>query len=181
VTTRKSMYRSVQERKLRMRLFPRGRGVVTAGIAIAALLFNAGPAGATPVAEPAGGSSGAASVSAPAAATGLADCLLGRVCVWVNTDFSDGPGQWEDNESDYTRYSHPSCGDRASKTWNNCASSVYNHGAHCNIVFYDGTGMTGATLPLRKGSYLANLTQNDMSDGNPANDRFGSHRWFQCA
>jgi peptidase inhibitor family I36 len=156
-----------------MRFFPRARALIAvlAGVVTAALLFAAGPAAAAPAAV--------TSSLSEAALAGMADCPSSWVCIWADTNFGGTPGKWQDNEDNYGDWAHSTCS-RSNGRWSNCASSVYNHGEHCNVAFYDAPGYGGANLPLRKGSYLAYLTDNRMSDGTVANDRFESHRWFQC-
>ncbi len=113
------------------------------------------------------------------AAGGLEACDSGSFCVWVDANFSDGPGQWPNNSNNYLSWSHPSCGVLNLRTWNNCASSVFNNGNNCNIQLYDdvnyGTGR--GYYNLARGGRLANLTIDKMTDGQPMNDRLSSHKW----
>jgi hypothetical protein len=110
-------------------------------------------------------------------AAGRADCPASNFCAWDNYNFSGGPGEWSGNASNYTSWAHSGCGLTSLWTWDNCASSVYNHGDNCNLTFYDGINYTGAYYNLPRGSYLARMTQDRMSDGGNANDRISSHRW----
>jgi hypothetical protein len=116
----------------------------------------------------------AAGTITPAA---MSACGSGNFCAWVNSNFNDGPGQWAGNASNYTDWGHDNCGLGSLWTWDNCASSVFNNGQHCNLTFYDGINYTGAYYNLPRGSYLANMTLDRMSDGQNANDRISSHRW----
>jgi hypothetical protein len=165
-----------------MRFFPRARALIAVlvGVVTAALLLTAGPAAATP-ADTAAAPAAVPSSLSEAALAGMADCPSSWVCIWADTNFGGGtPGKWQDDEDNYGNWKHSTC-TRSNGFWSNCASSVYNHGEHCNVAFYDAPNGGGASLPLRKGSFLAFLTDNRMSDGTVANDRFESHRWFQCA
>jgi hypothetical protein len=105
------------------------------------------------------------------------DCSPGNFCAWDNYEFRGGPGEWSGNASNYSGWVHTGCGATSLWTWNNCASSVYNHGDDCNLTFYDGINYTGAYYNLPRGSYLARMTLDKMSDGANANDRISSHRW----
>lgn len=110
-------------------------------------------------------------------AAGMADCPASNFCAWDNYNFSGGPGEWSGNAPNYTFWPHSGCGFTSLYTWDNCASSVYNHGTSCNLTFYDGINYTGAHYNLPRGSYLARMTLDKMSDGGSANDRISSHRW----
>ena len=151
------------------------RGARAAGTAMTALAVAvpllATSAGAAPAAT---SSSAAASILA---AAGRSACQSGNFCAWDNYEFSGGPGQWYGNASNYTRWGHSGCGLASLWTWDNCASSVFNNGNNCNLTFYDGINYTGASYNLPRGSYLARMTLDRMSDGQSANDRISSHRW----
>lgn len=112
-----------------------------------------------------------------AALAGMSDCPLSWFCVWNNTNFSDGPGKWQNNEWRYTNWRHDSC---PNKSWNDCASSLYNHGQSCKVTFYEnidfGPGAFFYQLP--RGSYLANLALDKWSDGTSPNNKISSHQWF---
>lgn len=105
------------------------------------------------------------------------DCGSGNFCAWDNYNFSGGPGQWSGNASNWTSWVHTGCGVRSLWTWDNCASSVFNNGNNCNLTFYDDINYSGAYYNLPRGSYLAHMDQDRMSDGGSANDRISSHHW----
>jgi hypothetical protein len=123
------------------------------------------------------GNSTKARWSGQQAAAGRADCPSSWFCVWVDVDFVGGPGKWQGNESNYTNWLHGGCGVRSLWTWDNCASSVFNNGQSCNLTFYDGINFAGAWYNLPRGSFLAFMTQDLMSDQANANDRISSHKW----
>lgn len=139
-------------------------GVAGAVLAVVCLTVPAQAADSTVVAD---------SIT-PAA---VSDCPPTYYCVWVNTDYNDGPGKWAGNQSNYTAWPHSGCGILSLWTWDNCASSVFNHGQSCNMTLYDGINYTGAYFRLDKGSQRANLKLNKMSDGGNMNDRISSHYW----
>lgn len=113
------------------------------------------------------------------ASGGMEACDPGSFCVWVNPNYSDGPGQWPNNASTYFAWDHDNCGWVNGYTWNNCASSVFNNGQNCNIQLYDdvnyGTGR--GYYNLQKGGHLANLKLDKMTDGKPMDNRLSSHKW----
>ncbi|MFG2049460.1 peptidase inhibitor family I36 protein [Micromonospora sp. NPDC048935] len=113
------------------------------------------------------------------ASGGMEACDPGSFCVWVDPNYSDGPGQWPNSTSSYFGWAHKSCGLINGGTWNNCASSVFNNGQNCNIQLYDdvnyGTGR--GYYNLAKGGHLANLKLDKMTDGSPMDNRISSHKW----
>ncbi|MBU2668097.1 peptidase inhibitor family I36 protein [Actinoplanes bogorensis] len=172
-----------------MRALLRRAGAVGAGV-ILMMTALAGPASAAEgpsaataremaAAKAANGGRAIVPVDNMLAAGGLEACDSGSFCVWVNANFNDGPGQWPNNSNNYLSWSHASCGYLNLRTWNNCASSVFNNGNNCNIQLYDdvnyGTGR--GYYNLARGGRLANLTIDKMSDGQPMNDRLSSHKW----
>lgn len=137
-------------------------------VAAAAMALVAGGVVAVPAAaEPTGDVSVAA----------REDCGAGNFCAWVNPGFNDGPGQWPGNAPNYTKWGHRSCGLGSLWTWTNCATSVYNHGNSCTVTIYSDINYRGAYIVLPRGSYLADMRADRMSDGASANDRVSSHAW----
>ncbi|QFZ20127.1 peptidase inhibitor family I36 protein [Saccharothrix syringae] len=110
-------------------------------------------------------------VSAMAAPAG---CDLGNVCFWVNSGYRDGPGQLAGTNNDWRVFAHGSCpGD----TWNNCASSVYNHGRSCWAYLWDGFNRTLGTLGnigLNREVGISNLADWGF------NDAASSNSWSNC-
>lgn len=127
-----------------------------------------------------GGAAAAPAVADPAGDVGVAgreDCGAGNFCAWVNPGFNDGPGQWSGDTANYFGFSHSSCGIVNLRTWNNCASSVFNNGNNCNVRIFADPNYRGAYITLPRGSYLADLRADRMSDGTHANDKISSHDW----
>lgn len=103
-----------------------------------------------------------------------AGCSSTYVCFWVHINFVDGPGKLSGSNPNWGAFSHPTC---AGGTWNNCASSVYNNGAHCWSDLWDGTNYTyGAKglLSLNRGVGISNLVDWDF------NDVISSNSWSNC-
>lgn len=141
------------------------RGAAVAAGVMLALGVLVAPAGAAPAAAE-------RNQITPAA---MSDCPSSYFCVWVNSDFNDGPGKWQNNEGNYANWPHGTC---QTGNWGNCASSVYNHGNSCRVSFYDGVNGTGAFyFALPRGSFLANLALDHWSDGSSPNDKISSHQW----
>ncbi|MFG1807454.1 peptidase inhibitor family I36 protein [Streptomyces sp. NPDC049040] len=89
---------------------------------------------------------------APAAKS---DCPAGSFCVWVNSNYSDGPAKFSGNNSDWTQFSHASC---ASGTWNNCATSGFNNGTSgLGVVVWQLVGGSGDGACLPRGWALSDF------------------------
>lgn len=139
---------------------------------LAAALLALGIMGAPAAASSGGASSGAADAVVLA---GMSACPLTYFCVWNKANFSDGPGKWANAEWNYTNWSHDSC---PHGSWNDCASSVYNHGQSCKVTFYENIDFEGAFFyQLPRGSYLANLALDKWSDGTSPDNKISSHNW----
>ena len=107
----------------------------------------------------------------------IGDCPSTYFCFWVNSGYGDGPGKFSGANDNWGDYSHSTC---ASGTWNNCASSGYNHGTSgLGVEVWNGTGYTGYSACLPKdwsNSNFANLVW--PNSGNTAfNDSISSNYW----
>ncbi|MEV5954377.1 peptidase inhibitor family I36 protein [Streptomyces sp. NPDC051987] len=129
----------------------------------------AGPAAAAPQAV-----RGAASAAVSPQAIG--DCPSTYFCFWVNSGYNDGPGKFSGANTNWGDYSHSSC---SGGTWNNCASSGYNHGTSgLGVEVWNGTGYTGLSACLPKdwsNNNFANLVWPDSSTS--FNDSISSNYW----
>jgi hypothetical protein len=158
------------------------RGATASAAALLLLGLLAAPAAAAGAAD-AMAADGRA-VSAAALARARSDCPATWFCVWADANFSRGPGKWQNDEHLYGRWTTSQCPSSppSRATWNDCASSVYNHGDSCRVTFYENEYFNetpGAFFyQLPRGSYLANLAQNTWSDGTSPNDKISSHKWF---
>ncbi|MEW2301359.1 peptidase inhibitor family I36 protein [Streptomyces sp. NPDC006655] len=140
---------------------------VAAGVAL--LL---GTAAGTAAADSSGGSvlAGSASsalsaqVAKPAAVP--AGCSAGYLCFWVNAGYNDGPGKLSGSNANWTAFPHSTC---QTKTWNDCASSLYNDGVNDNAVVYTDANYSGSSGTIARG------TGGDVSAA--WNDVISSNSW----
>jgi hypothetical protein len=96
-----------------------------------------------------------AAKAAPAAAA-KSDCPSTYFCVWVNSGYNNGPGKFGGNNDNWSNFSHSGC---QSGTWNNCASSGYNHGSSgLGVEVYNGINRGGASACLPQGWSLSNFS-----------------------
>ncbi|MEU9448847.1 peptidase inhibitor family I36 protein [Streptomyces sp. NPDC048277] len=105
-----------------------------------------------------------AQVATPAAVP--SGCSAGYLCFWVNIGYSDGPGKLSGTNANWTAFSHSTC---ASKTWNDCASSIYNDGTTDNAVVYTDANYSGSSGVIDKG------TGGDLTSA--WNDVISSNSW----
>ncbi|MER5515974.1 peptidase inhibitor family I36 protein [Streptomyces sp. NPDC048254] len=117
-----------------------------------------------------------AAASAAVSPQAIGDCPSTYFCFWVNLNYGDGPGKFSGANDDWSDYSHSTC---ASGTWNNCASSGYNHGSSgLGVEVWNGTGYTGSSACLPKdwsNSNFANLVWPGTSTS--FNDSISSNYW----
>ena len=105
-----------------------------------------------------------AQVAKPAAVP--SGCSAGNLCFWVNIGYSDGPGELSGTNANWTAFAHSTC---ASKTWNDCASSLYNDGVNDNAVVYTNANYSGSSGVITRG------TGGDVSAA--WNDVISSNSW----
>jgi hypothetical protein len=87
-----------------------------------------------------------AQVATPAAVP--SGCSAGYLCFWVNIGYNDGPGKLSGTNANWTAFSHSTC---ATKTWNDCASSIYNDGVNDNAVVYTAANYSGTSGVIDRG------------------------------
>lgn len=117
-------------------------------VLLATVLSLAAPAHAAP-AQPA--------PAVPAVAGDYQACPQYFVCAWVDRNFTGPMGRWEHDNADWGDFPNSNCGNG---TWDDCASSVYNHGQTCDVWLWSGVIYTGSSLYLYRGSRLAFLNVN---------------------
>ncbi|MEW1779278.1 peptidase inhibitor family I36 protein [Streptomyces sp. NPDC086777] len=87
-----------------------------------------------------------AQVATPAAVP--SGCSAGYLCFWVNSGYQDGPGKLDGSNANWTVFAHPTC---QTKTWNDCASSLYNDGVNDNAVVYTDANYSGSSGVIDRG------------------------------
>jgi len=85
----------------------------------------------------------------------LSACTSTYFCVWVNKDYNDGPGKFAKDNPYWSDFPKASC---PSGTWNNCASSGWNHGTSgLGVEVWQYQNYGGASACLPRGWRLANF------------------------
>lgn len=103
-------------------------------------------------------------------------CPASYFCAWVNANYSIGPGQWAGDNPNWLDFAESSC---ASHTWNDCASSIYNHGTSGDSVeVYQNVNYGGASACISDNTAYADLADyvypgTDIS----MNDSISSNYW----
>jgi hypothetical protein len=105
----------------------------------------------------------------------LADCPVNDLCWWVNVNQTGKMHPVRDAVSNWTTQKEPSC---PSRTWNDCASTLYNHNPHLAAWLWDNAGDGGPDFCMAPGSYLGNLANQDYpSTGFGINDTISANSW----
>lgn len=119
-----------------------GLGVVLPATAAAAVSPATVVSPAAPVSPTAPVSAGA-TVSQPAASpNAMSDCPAGYLCAWVDGNFGRDRAQFAGDNEAWGLFSDPECvypsggGPFSNGTWNDCASSLYNHGNYDGVIVY---------------------------------------------
>jgi len=162
---------------LRIATTPVRRGIVQ-GFAMAVVALFAvvvglsQPASAVPNAE----LTLTATVSAAVTAA-PSGCSSGNLCFWNGTNYSDGPGELSNSNSNWHAFSHSSCTASASGgTWTNCASSIYNNGTNCTAVVWLSAGYSEGNEYLARGQGVTNLATWNTDTG-PWNNNISANSW----
>ncbi|WP_377267543.1 peptidase inhibitor family I36 protein [Peterkaempfera sp. SMS 1(5)a] len=104
-------------------------------------------------------------------------CSAGNFCFYNNAEYNDGPGQLSGNNANFTVFSHPSC---QTHTWNDCISSVYNHGTSgLGVNVYRDANYSGAVFCVPDNVAYAYLpAAYPYTLGLiPLNDSISSNKW----
>ena len=114
-----------------------------------------------------------AALATPAAESA---CPSSYFCAWVNANYDIGPGQWAGDNPDWLDFAQSSCADG---TWNDCASSIYNHGTSGDSVeVYQNVNYGGASACIPDDSAYANLANYDYPGTTISmNDSISSNYW----
>ncbi|WP_170323964.1 peptidase inhibitor family I36 protein [Cryptosporangium phraense] len=148
--------------------------------AVFALVMGLAPpanaAGGTPPAEKAT----LTSVTAAAPAAAPSGCSAGNLCFWNGTNFSDGPGELSGTNSNWQAFSHSTCTSTSGasyKTWNDCASSLYNNGTSCDARVWTDSGYHGSSYTMSRGQRITNLATFYPDAGDTFNNSISSNDW----
>jgi len=110
----------------------------------------------------------------PAAAS-MSQCASGFFCVWNATGFTDGPGSFGGNNQNWSLFSHSTC---PSGTWNNCASSAYNHGSSgLGVNIYVDIDYATGSFCFPQGTSETNLSVYTYTNGANVNNSISSNFW----
>ncbi|MEV1085748.1 peptidase inhibitor family I36 protein [Streptomyces sp. NPDC050211] len=144
-----------------------------AAVGVAALTVTALPGAAH--ANPEWYSSPASSTVSP---LGLRDCPSTNFCFWDDINYGGPLGKVTGNNRTWTAFRQTAC---PSGTWNDCASSAYNHGTTgLGVHVYEHTDYRGLSDCIPRGWY-GNLTGR-VWDGTwtVINDQISSNYWAPC-
>lgn len=105
----------------------------------------------------------------------MSACPSTDFCVWVNKNYNDGPGKFGGDNQYWSKFPHKSC---PTGTWDNCASSGWNHGTSgLGVEVYQGN-YGGAAACLPRGWHLANFAGYVYPGTNVKfNDTISSNYW----
>lgn len=143
--------------------------------AIAAGAMIAAPAASAAPAAPAVQSAAVAGAVVPAATS---SCPAGYLCFWVNAGYTGNMGKFAGNNPWWGQFSQAQC---KSGTWNDCASSLYNHGNYDAVFVYQDINYGGGRACVARGTAWSNLTTMYSNDGHGLNDAITSNQWRTVA
>jgi hypothetical protein len=151
--------------------------IIVAGGMIGAPAASAHSSTAAPVAhtEQAASTSAQPSAMQPAA---LSSCPASNLCFWVNAGYAGNMGKFAGDNGWWGQYSQAQC---ASGTWNDCASSLYNHGNYDAVYVYQDVNGGGGRACVAKGTAWSNLTTLHYNNGAGLNDSITSNKWGTSA
>jgi hypothetical protein len=116
-------------------------------------------------------------ISTPAMAD--TTCASGDLCFWVNENKGGLKGRVSGTNRRWSAFIQSQC---QTGTWDNCASSVQNNGAHCDARVFSAFDFGGPQLLVHRGEYIANLQDRDDGLGlfEDWGDRISSNDWTNC-
>src|SRR5450755_3556872 len=119
-----------------------------------------------------------AQATAHAAAVAAFDgCASSFLCFWVNKNEGGAEHQLSGNNSDWVNLSESQC---ATKTWNDCASSIVNAGTSgLGAQEFQSINYGGGQFCMSDDEYISNLAGADWTwtDGKTINDSISSNNW----
>jgi hypothetical protein len=116
-------------------------------------------------------SSSQPSVVQPNATT---SCPAGNLCFWVDAGYNRAMGKVGGDNGSWAAFAQADCG---GGTWNDCASSVFNHGNFDKVYVYQNDGFLGGVVCLSKGTAWSDLSQRVFNNDVGMNDQISSNRW----
>jgi hypothetical protein len=122
----------------------------------------------------------AASAAQPAAMQPAAQssCPAGYLCFWVNAGYAGAMGKFAGDNGWWGQYSQAQC---QTGTWNDCASSLYNHGNYDAVYVYQDVNYGGGRACAARGTAWSNLTTLHFNNGAGMNDVITSNKWLTTA
>lgn len=85
----------------------------------------------------------------------IGDCPSTYLCAWANTDYNSARLTIRESNSDFGKFAQSACTKYG--TWNDCASSLYNHTSDRCYRLYATAGWVGGYHTLSSGDVVANL------------------------
>ncbi|MEY9992910.1 hypothetical protein ABIE67_004942 [Streptomyces sp. V4I8] len=147
--------------------------LATGGLAALTLAALPGTAQANPewYASPAA-RSGSSAVSPMA----VGDCPSTYFCFWSDINYGGAMGKVAGDNPTWTAFRQPAC---PTGTWNDCASSGYNHGASgMGVRVYESANYGGRNLCLPKGWHHPEFTKVYWPGTSTSiNDKISSNKW----
>lgn len=110
----------------------------------------------------------AASATAPTAVqpAGASACPAGYLCFWADANFSNAMGKFAGTNDWWGAYSEAACNHSDSNgTWNDCASSIYNHDNYDVMTVWKDLNHTGDHQCLPLGTQWSDLTKHYYNSG----------------
>jgi hypothetical protein len=153
-----------------------GKGTKLALIAVPTIV--AGSMMFAPAASAAPATTSAAASAATVAPAGMSACALGDLCFWVDAGYLRAMGHVSGNNAYWGAFPQSEC---QTGTWNDCASSLYNHGRFDAVLVYQDAGPSGSFACVARGASWSDLTQRHSNDGHGLNDAISSNAWLSVA
>jgi hypothetical protein len=106
----------------------------------------------------------------------IGDCPATYLCVWVNANYSGGPAKFAGNNDHWSAFPSQGCQVRS---WNDCASSGYNHGTSgLGVEVYRDNYYSGLQACLPKGWHNGDFSKLVWGGtNNTFNDSISSNFW----
>jgi hypothetical protein len=101
-------------------------------------------------------------------------CPAGNHFFWVDANYNRAMGKVSGDNDSWTAFRQVDCN---GGTWNDCASSFYNHGNYDKVYVYQNINRGGGSVCISKGTAWADLSQRVFSNGVGLNDQISSNAW----
>jgi hypothetical protein len=154
--------------------------LATVGLTALALTALPGTAQANPewyASSPTAGSGAAQAAVSPMA---VSDCKETFFCFWVSADYKVAMGKVAGDNKSWTAFAQSAC---EKGTWNDCASSGYNHGTSgMGVRVYENSNynqdVSGGSKCLPKGWQGSTFTRVYWAGTSTSiNDKISSNKW----